>query len=212
MRFRHSGARALNTLANTFLKGLLTFLPMIVTAWLVYAVGTWLNRVTWQFVHWLAPGLPSLPGLGIGLAVLAIFALGVLVSSRLTRWLYYVLETPLRHLPAVRELYAALQQLTALLAPGDQHAAGQAVVIRHPDLALSLVGFQTRTDAECLVGAVQDPDTVAVYLPMSYQIGGYTVFVPRAWVTPLALNVETAMRNTLTGWVQREPGRSGAKA
>ena len=192
----------MNTLIQTFFKGLLAFLPMFLTVYVVYAFGTWLNRVTSHVLHWLVPDLPHVPGLGIAIAVGAIFALGMLASSGLTRWLYHLLETPLRHLPAIKELYSALKQLTALLAPGSKDDTGQVVAVRHPDLAVTVVGFQTRADADCLRGAVHDPDTIAVYLPMSYQIGGYTVFVPRAWVTPLELNVETAMRNTLTGWVR----------
>jgi len=35
---------------------------------------------------------------------------------------------------------------------------------------------------------------VAVYLPMGYMIGGYTVFVPADWVQPIAMSVEEAMR------------------
>jgi uncharacterized membrane protein len=31
---------------------------------------------------------------------------------------------------------------------------------------------------------------VAVYLPMGYMIGGYTVFVPRDWVQPIYMSVE----------------------
>lgn len=192
----------MNTLIQTFLKGLLAFLPMFLTVYVVYAFAGWLNRVTSHVLHWLVPGLPHVPGLGIVIAVGAIFGLGVLTSSGLTRWVVHLLETPLRHLPAIKELYSALKQLTALLAPGSKDDTGQVVAVRHPQLAVTVVGFQTRADADCLQGAEHAPDTVAVYLPMSYQIGGYTVFVPRAWVTPLELNVETAMRNTLTGWVR----------
>jgi uncharacterized membrane protein len=39
---------------------------------------------------------------------------------------------------------------------------------------------------------------VGVYLPMSYQIGGYTVFVPRSSVERIEMSVEDAMRFVLT--------------
>ena len=41
---------------------------------------------------------------------------------------------------------------------------------------------------------------------MSYQIGGYTLLVPRDRVEPLEIPIETAMRLVLTG------GMSGAPA
>ena len=44
---------------------------------------------------------------------------------------------------------------------------------------LSLVGFITESDPAAL-RAPGDPDgLVAVYLPMSYQLGGFTVLLPR---------------------------------
>jgi uncharacterized membrane protein len=37
---------------------------------------------------------------------------------------------------------------------------------------------------------------------MSYQIGGYTVYIPRSRVTETELSVEQAMRIVLTGGVR----------
>jgi uncharacterized membrane protein len=47
---------------------------------------------------------------------------------------------------------------------------------------------------------------VAVYFPMSYQIGGYTLMVPRERLQPLDLPVETAMRVVLTGGMSGTSG------
>jgi uncharacterized membrane protein len=44
---------------------------------------------------------------------------------------------------------------------------------------------------------------VAVYLPMGYMIGGYTVFVPRSWVQVLDMSVEEAMRSSLIAWMSQ---------
>ncbi len=42
---------------------------------------------------------------------------------------------------------------------------------------------------------------MAVYLPMGYMIGGYTVFVPRDWVQPIDVSVEEAMRASMFAWM-----------
>jgi uncharacterized membrane protein len=44
-------------------------------------------------------------------------------------------------------------------------------------------------------------DNIAVYLPMGYMIGGYTVFVPRSWVQAIDMSVEEAMRSSLIAWM-----------
>ena len=56
-------------------------------------------------------------------------------------------------------------------------------------------------------------DPVAVYMPMSYQIGGYTLFLPRSCLTPLDIPFEQAMKLVLTGSVtkDREPGNQAGE-
>ena len=46
---------------------------------------------------------------------------------------------------------------------------------------------------------VSEDDFVAVYFPMSYQIGGYTVYMPKEAVEPLDIDLETGMRLAVTG-------------
>jgi uncharacterized membrane protein len=190
------------TLVKTFLNGLLAFLPMFVTVYAIYYFGLWLDRFSSELVHTVAPGLPYVPGIGIGVGVVAILLLGVLVSSGLTRWIYNLAEIPLTHLPVVKELYVALKQLTEFLKPGGARHADQVVSVRHPDFAVSLVGLMMRRDMDGLDERIAARDCVAVYLPLSYQIGGYTLFIPRDWVTPIDMSVEQAMRASLTGWMQ----------
>jgi uncharacterized membrane protein len=42
-----------------------------------------------------------------------------------------------------------------------------------------------------------------VYLPMSYQIAGFTVFVPRDWLEPIDLPFEDSVRLVLTATMSR---------
>jgi len=200
----------MKSLINTFFKGLLAFLPIFLTVYAVFYFGDWLNRVSNAAIQWFAPELPDVPGLGIVIGVIAILALGVLVSSRVTRWIFTIIETPLRHLPVIKDLYSALKQLTALVAPDEGDDTGQVVAVAHPDHEIRLVGLMMRSDVSRLDDAVAREGMVGVYFPMSYQIGGYTLFVPREWVTPLDMTVEEAMRNALTGWVRGDADERGA--
>jgi uncharacterized membrane protein len=43
-----------------------------------------------------------------------------------------------------------------------------------------------------------EPGMILVYMPMSYQVGGYTALIPRASVQPVDMSFEEAMRFTLT--------------
>ena len=51
-----------------------------------------------------------------------------------------------------------------------------------------------------LPGSVDDDeDRIAVYIAMSFQLGGFTVYVPRSSVTPLDVPPDQAIRAVLTG-------------
>lgn len=73
-----------------------------------------------------------------------------------------------------------------------------------------LLGFLTRERIQDILGlsAEEGDDIVAIYLPLSYQIGGYTLYLPRSKVEPVPMSMEDAMRRVLTA----ELSKSGATA
>jgi uncharacterized membrane protein len=64
-----------------------------------------------------------------------------------------------------------------------------------------VIGFVTAESGVVLNTEGHD-DKVGVYLPMSYMIGGYTVFLPRELLEPTSMSVEAGMRLALMGGVQ----------
>ena len=44
-----------------------------------------------------------------------------------------------------------------------------------------------------------------MYLPMAYNIGGYTVFLPRGRIQPVAMSREDAMKFILTAGLKSKP-------
>jgi len=74
-------------------------------------------------------------------------------------------------------------------------------LLRMPGQELAIVGLVTRQDTNDLPAGLAAQDRVAVYLPMGYMIGGYTVFVPRGWTQPIEMSVEEAMRSSLIAWM-----------
>ena len=75
------------------------------------------------------------------------------------------------------------------------------VALRMPGQDLEIVGLVTRQNVDGLPEGFLRGDRVAVYLPMGYMIGGYTVFVPRDWVQPINISVEEAMRSSMFAWM-----------
>ncbi len=83
----------------------------------------------------------------------------------------------------------------------------QVVMVELPGFGMRLLGFVSRRDFSDLPAGIGAEGDVAVYLPMSYQIGGYTIFLPRSRVQPVDLSREMAMKFILTAGLkaQRSP-------
>jgi len=189
----------LKYLGRILLKGLVTILPIGLTLYLIYWLGVTLESVLSGPLHWVIDDRHYLPGMGLVAGLAVLFVMGMLVNA-------YVVRRVLRHgeqlvlkVPLVRTLYSAFRDLAKLVNTDRKSDMQSVVVVRCGDLRL--LGFVTQEVAE-LPGVDAGQALVAVYLPMSYQIGGYTVYVPRDHLEPTTLTVETAMRIVLTGGLQ----------
>jgi len=101
-----------------------------------------------------------------------------------------------------------LRGFPAHFSPRHEQSPQQGVALRWPDQRLETVGMVTRQSLADLPDGLLRGDRVAVYLPMGYMIGGYTVFVPRDWVHPIDMSVEEAMRQSLIAWMAMGPKAS----
>ena len=192
-------------IAKVFLRGLLTFIPLFLTVYILIITVRWLNRITTTALHWLNPELVVFPGAGILLAGLMLMLLGLLVSSHFTRWIVRAVESPLRTIPLVKDIYGALNQLSELFQPKGAHTAGTVVKVTPPGTEAAMIGLLMRRNFADLPSEIGSENTVAVYLPMGYQLGGFTFFVPEQWIEEIDMGVETALRQTLMGWAEEPP-------
>ena len=199
----------LNRLSQYFFRGLITFLPLAITVYVLVIFITWTERTAMQLLRPLT-GEFYLPGLGIALGALIILALGVLMSMHITGKLLSLVELPFTNLPVVKSIYSSLKNFADYFAPHEQDAQ-QVVLLKMPGHELSTVGLVTRQSMKGLPrGLAELDDQVAVYLPMGYMIGGYTVFVPRSWTTPVDMSVEEAMRMALIALMASNQNGKGA--
>ena len=184
-----------------FFRGLITALPLGLTVYLLYVFLSWSETLAIRLVRPFI-GEFYIPGMGLLLGISGILLLGVLMSQRGVRKLLLLVELPFTNLPVVKSIYSSLKSFADYFAPQQNAAApNMVVVLKIPGQALELVGLLTRQHVDDLPAGFLQGDRVAVYLPMGYMIGGYTVFVPRDWVQPIDMSVEEAMRSSLFAWM-----------
>jgi uncharacterized membrane protein len=179
-----------------FATGLLTLLPIIVTIYFTVWLLTVLERFFGKQVLFLIPDQWYRTGMGLAMALAVVFLAGLLMHAILFRRLFGWAERLLVEIPLVRSVYTAMRDLIGLFAESKEPAL-QVVSLELPG-NLRVLGFVTRADFADAPRGLARGDEVAVYLPMSYQIGGYTVFVPRSACTPVDMSREEAMKFVLT--------------
>lgn len=183
-------------LGRIFLTGLLTVLPLVATVYFTVWLLNLLERFFGKQVMFLLPDEWYRTGMGLVLAIVVVFGIGLLMNGIVFRRLFGWAEWLLLEIPLVRSVYTALRDLLGLFAQHKEPAL-QVVAVTLPG-NVRLLGFVTRTDFADAPPGVAQPGEVAVYLPMSYQLGGYTILVPKEALTPIAMSREDAMKFILT--------------
>jgi len=194
----------MNTLGKLFLKGLAVVIPISLTM----AILWWLAREAEQILGGLLQSfLPEgwyIPGMGVISAVAITILVGLLTHVILFQKLFAIGDTLLNRLPLVKTIYSALKDFIGYLSPDSQMALSKVVLVKVPGQEFEQLGFVMREDFSRLPLPLTVDEPIAVYLPMSYQIGGYTLFLPRSCLTPVDLSFEEGMKLVITGAISRE--------
>jgi len=138
--------------------------------------------------------------------IIGLVIIGLLFQFNPVSWVYHYFEDLLLRFPLVKTLYGAIKDFANMF--DQQESKDQQVVLVDIENLGKAVGFITSGQTpNSLDDALAGKDMVAVYLPMSYMIGGYTLFVPRERITVVDWSFEDAMRFTLTAGVSQSEAR-----
>lgn len=186
---------------NTMLKGLVTLLPIGLTVYLVYWLAVTAERLFSRLLTLVIPESAYRPGLGLAAGLLVLYVVGLAVNAYFVRRALRLSDDLFARIPVVKTIYVATRDFMRFFPASGQGSDLKRVVLV-PFGPGHAIGFVTAESGTALGLDDAGGERVAVYLPMSYMIGGYTVFVPRDVLEPTSLSVEAAMRIALMGGVQ----------
>jgi uncharacterized membrane protein len=174
-------------IARYFVRGCLALAPLALTAYIVYLILKFADRL-----------LPvGVPGLGILIAVLVITLVGFLTSNVIGRGILELTDRLLTRVPLVKLIYASLKDLIGAFV-GERRSFNKPVSLAlTEDRSLRTLGFITR-DALAMLDM---PGHVAVYLPQSYNFAGNLLIVPRDRVEILRVSSTELMTFIVSGGV-----------
>ena len=194
----------MNVLGKLFLKGLAVVIPIALTLAILWWIAAGAEKLMGAVLKFTLPDGWYVPGMGLVSGLVLIALIGLLSHVLIFQKLFNLGEAIFHRLPLVKTIYTAIKDFIDYLNPDKDSGMNKVVMVQLPGQTFQLIGFVTREQFDDLPFSPIAEDPVAVYMPMSYQIGGYTLFLPRNCLTPLDIPFEQAMRLVLTGAVTKQ--------
>lgn len=190
-------------LSKIFKRGLFALAPLAISVAIIVWLLSALERVFRPPLEF-ALGKYYFPGLGIIFALIVILFVGGIINTYLiqkfTKWFH----KRLRRIPFFKTFYNSVGDLMSYFHPKTEEQRGRMVIVEIAEMRF--LALLTCEDFEGMPPGLGDNDYVAVMIPFSYQIGGFTITVPRSKIKPINLSVEQGMRFILTAGVQQKKG------
>jgi len=174
-------------ISQYFLQGLLFLVPLVFTVYVIYRVFVRIDGVL---------NLP-VPGLGFIVTIVFITLVGFAASNFLTRNLVHLVDKIFARLPLVKMIYTAIKDLVNAFV-GDKKSFNRPVqVVIDRESNLRVIGFATRDSLDSI--GIQD--SVAVYLPQSYNFAGNLIIVDKERIIPMKADPGAVMKLIVSGGV-----------
>ena len=178
------------------LKGIAAVLPVGLTLYFVYWLLVFIEKAVHPLITLILPEQYYWPGMGLIAGILILFFIGLMVNAWLFKRIIGLGEHLLERIPLIKTVYGALRDFMDYFSPSQEQKELQKVVMVTLN-EIQLIGFITGEIGN-LEGIDMPEDKVAVYLPLSYQLGGYTVYLSKDRIQVIDMSVEDAMRRVLT--------------
>lgn len=198
------------------ITGLLAWLPLAVTIWVLLQVLGLLNGVFGSLVLAAQTILPlsvqpdlqrlaKLPGLSIVVMVLALFLTGVLVTNIFGQWIVRQTNRLLSHIPIVKSIYTSVKQVSDTLFSSSGQAFRQAVLVQYPRSGSWTIAFVTGKPSGEVARHLRT-EFLSLYVPTTPNpTSGFMLMVPRADVIELDMSVDEALKYIISMGVVAPP-------
>ena len=179
------------------ITGLLIWIPLVITIWVLKLVVDVLNQsllllpAALHTENWLGV---HIPGLGAILTIVIVFLTGVFATNFFGAQLVELWHEILHRIPVVNSIYSSVKQISDTLFSSSGQAFRKALLVQWPQEGMWTIAFLTGTPGGGVANHLP-PDSVAVYVPTTPNpTGGYFVIIPRKHVIELDMSVDQALK------------------
>jgi len=199
-----------------FIAGLLVWLPLAVTIWVLQAVLGVLDGV----FGWLLSGsqavlpaaaqgtiewLRTIRGLGVIVMLLGLLLTGVFATNIFGQWWLRQGHRLLNKIPIVKSIYSSVKQVSDTLFSSSGNAFRQAVLVEYPRHGSWTIAFVTgKPGGEA--GHHLRGEYLSVYVPTTPNpTSGFFLMVPQSEVINLSMSVDEALKYVISMGVVAPP-------
>lgn len=183
-------------LGKIFKRGLIAIAPLAATIALVQWLFSTLEGVFSGPIKAIIGEQYYFRGMGIVVALFFIFLIGSIINNWIVQKISHYGEILLKKIPLVKTLYNSVGEMMSYFQSKEKQKQGGVVILEFQ--GIRMLGLVTRETFHDLAKGIGEEGDIAVFLPLSYQIGGHTVIVPRSKVQRIDMNMEEAMRFCVT--------------
>ncbi|MFO1251333.1 DUF502 domain-containing protein [Inhella sp.] len=193
------------------IAGLLVWLPLAITVWVLHAVLGLLDGIFAAVLGAAAkvapPGLAGflgelhkIPGLGVLVLALLLLATGVFVANFVGQWWLRQWDGLMHRIPIVKSIYSSVKQVSDTLFSSKGNAFREAVLVEYPRAGSWTIAFVTGKPALEVAPLLGDgSEHVSLYVPTTPNpTSGFFLMVPRSQLRPLAMSVDAALKHIIS--------------
>jgi uncharacterized membrane protein len=198
------------------IAGLLVWLPMAVTIWVLHAVlglldglFAWLLSASQAVLPEGASAtlemLKQIPGLGVIVMLAALLLTGMFAANIVGQWWLRQGGRLLHRIPIVKSIYSSVKQVSDTLFSSSGNAFREAVLVQYPRQGSWTIAFVTgRPGGEA--GEHLSGDYLSLYVPTTPNpTSGFFLMVPRGDVIELRMSVDEALKYIISMGVVAPP-------
>jgi uncharacterized membrane protein len=203
-------------LKRYLITGLLVWLPLAITIWVLHAalglidgVFGWLVSASQALLpvaaHDHLEALRQVPGLGLIVLLVGLLLTGAFATNIVGQWWLSQGHRVLSKIPIVKSIYNSVKQVSDTLFSSGGQAFREAVLIQYPRAGAWTIAFVTgRPGGEAAMHL--NGDYLSVYVPTTPNpTSGFFLMVPRADVIELRMSVDEALKYVISMGVVAPP-------
>ena len=189
-------------LRGRFFAGMVIAAPLAATFFILQFLITFIdNRVRPLLPPLLKPETYTnyaIPGFGVLVLVIALTVLGAVAANLVGRSLLSATDRILSRVPIVKNVYAAIKQLTEVLTNNQQASFDRCVMVEYPKKGSWCIGFVS-SNAKGEIGARLGTNMIGIFVPTTPNpTSGFLIYVDPDECIPMEMSVEEGAKMILT--------------